>query len=249
MKRLLLAALLCPLAPAAALAGSGVSIDSCSIESDYDLRLGREGITLRRDDGQPAEVRLQGQRLWIDGSEVALSAADRRTVAAMQAEVDALLPEVRAIAIDAVGIAVAALTQVAGTLGGADGEELAQRMTSMERAFVERLDDELAKGSWDSAAMESEIEALVAELAPQLAGNIAALAVRAALSGDEAAARDIERRAEAMERTLEAEMKQRSAALEARAEALCPRLERLDELEEALELRLADGSRLDLVQR
>ena len=70
MKRLLLAALLCPLAPAAALAGSGVSIDSCSIESDYDLRLGRDGITLRRDDGQPAEVRLQGQRLWIDGEEV-----------------------------------------------------------------------------------------------------------------------------------------------------------------------------------
>jgi hypothetical protein len=242
-------ALLLLLSPLAAGATTGVSLDACRIESDYDLRLGREGITLRRDGGQPAEVRLAGRRLWIDGSEVALSARDRETVAAMQAEVDALLPEVRAIAIDAVGIAVAALTQVAGTLGGADGEPLARRMKSMEQAFVERLDAELAKGSWDSASMEAEIEALVAELAPQLAGNIAALAVKAALSGDEAAARDIERRAEAMERSLEAEMTQRSAALEARAEALCPRLERLDQLEEALELRLADGSRLDLVQR
>jgi len=52
-----------------------------------------------------------------------------------------------------------------------------------------------------------------------------------------------------MERALDAEMAQRSAALEARAEALCPRLARLDALEEELELRLADGSRLDLVQR
>ena len=65
MKRLLLAALLCPLAPAAVHAGSSVSVDRCSIDSDYDLRLGRDGITLRRDDGQPArQVLHQSGRIW-----------------------------------------------------------------------------------------------------------------------------------------------------------------------------------------
>lgn len=249
MKRLALALLITPLLAASVQAGTEVSMDRCRISSDYDLLLGRDGITLRRDEGVPAEVRLQGRRLWIDGSEVALSPRDRQTVAAVQAEIDALLPEVRGIAVEAVGIAVSTLVQVAGTLGGRDGEELARRVRSMEQAFVDRLDDELAEGRWDGTAIEAEVEALVAELAPQLAGNVAALAVKAALSGDEAAAREIEGRARAMERALDAEMAQRSAALEARAEALCPRLARLDALEEELELRLADGSRLDLVQR
>lgn len=249
MKRVLLAVLLSPLLATTADAGTRVSIDRCEVDSEYGLRLGRDGITLRRVDGAPREVRLSGARLWIDGQEQALSSNDRRTVAAIQQEVDALLPEVREIAVEAVGIAVEALVQVAHGLGGDDGAALGARLRKAQDAFVARLDQSLADGDWDSAAMEDEIEALVSELAPQVAGDIAALAVRAAFSGDADAARDIERRAAEMERNLKAEMERRATTLEARAEALCPRLQRLDELEDALELRLADGSRLDLVQR
>ncbi|HJT96929.1 MAG TPA: DUF2884 family protein, partial [Rhodanobacteraceae bacterium] len=73
-------------------------------------------------------------------------------------------------------------------------------------------------------------------------------ALKVAFTGDEAAAAELEARADGIERSVDRAVEKQAAALEARAERLCPRLRALARVESDLDLRLADGSRLDLVR-
>lgn len=94
-----------------------------------------------------------------------------------------------------------------------------------------------------------QIDNLIAEsvagLMPVIAGEIAAVAVRAALAGDEAAIEDMAAR---MEAELEQELEQRGREIEARAEALCLRVAELDQIESGLSASILDGKPLNLIE-
>lgn len=249
MKRLLLcSALAVALVSARSAEATGVHVDECSFESRYSLQLDDQALRLTRESGTPQEVRFEQGQLWIDGELVALSNADRQRIDEIEQRVRALLPEVRDVAMEGAAMAGAALTQVAVALGGADSEQLGKRIAELQAEVAERFDANLRDGSWEQHPIDDQVEAIVEQLVPELVGNITSAAVSAALSGDEKAMQDIERRAQNLEHTLEREMEARGKVLEARAEALCPRVRDIDALENALELRLRDGSRLDLVQ-
>lgn len=221
---------------------------ACRVDSDYDIRLGLHGITLRRDEGHPGELRLQAGRLWIDGDEVPLSAPDRDTLAGIQREVDALLPEVRALAIETADITVEALVAVAGAFDERAGQRVVQRLKDARGRLVERLDRAFAEGSWDAEAFEHEVAKLADEMAAQIAGSMTGMVMKAIFRGGEAMEREMEERMAKLESRLEQAMAERARRLTQRAATLCGHVERIDALEEALELRLADGSRLDLVR-
>jgi len=240
---LLWALLLLPVAGAAARGFAG-----CEVHSDYGLRLGTDVLSFDRQQGAPREVRIAGGRLWIDGHELTLSAADRRRIEQIEQGVRALVPEVKAIALDAVGLAATAMGRVAETLGGRDGSAVAERIRALQSSIGARIDEGLARGQWDDRVFEQEIEAMVQAVVPEIAGQIAAAAVSALLRGDEAGARAMQQRAAQLERSIEAEMKTRAAVLEARALTLCPHLAELDRIEAQLELRLANGEALDLLR-
>lgn len=224
------------------------TLRSCDFDSDFDLRIERAGLVFHRTAGTPRKVEMRAGVLRIDGKGMALSEADRERVRGIEAGVRELVPEVKAIAIDAIGIASDALTQVAVSLAGDDADRAISRMKrvgSELRTKIERSND---SGDWDDGQFEAAIAELTGEAVPLLVGSVTKIAVKAALSGDTAEADRLEARVEAMERELEASVERRSKAIEARAESLCPRIAALDRLESELELRLADQRPLDLMR-
>ena len=241
-----------PLALAAALLCAGTAsangLDACDFESDFDLSIGAEALTFKRDSGTPTAVVMRRGELTIDGRTLALSGADRARVRKIEAEVRALVPEVKAIALDAVGIASDALIQVATSLSGKTDESTAQRARNLSDQLRAKIESSNDSRDWNDGEFEKAVAGLTAELVPSLVANVAAIAVQAALSGDEAGAAALEKRMQNFEKELESRIESRAKEIETRADALCPRLAELDALETALELRLADNAPLDLIQ-
>lgn len=222
-------------------------MQACEFESDYSLKIAGDELHFVRKSGDPAELRFVGGRLYVDGREQALSAADRERVQRFESTVRALIPEVKALAFESIALAADAVGQVAISFGGSSGDRVAARIADLQLELRDGIERTLENGEWDEARFERDIERLVGEVAPILAGEIAAAAVSAALSGDEATVKRIEERAEAFAQTVEKEIEARAAQIEQRAERLCPRVAELHALQ--ADMKLADGRPLGLMRR
>lgn len=243
MRLLLAAALLCSAGAQAR------GTDVCDFESEFDLRIQPQSLVFHRDSGSPETIEMRRGHLLVDGREVALSADDSRRIARYESEVRALVPEVRAIAMDAVGIASEAMTQVATMFAGSNSEKAMRRMDELTDELEYRISTSTDTAEWDNDEFEDAIETLVGELVPMMMGDIASVAIAAVFTGDEEAVERLEQRAERMEKAIEERVERRADELEARAEALCPRVKALDELEDALTVRLADNRPLQLLEQ
>jgi hypothetical protein len=221
----------------------------CNVSSPYDVKLTAESLTFTREGATPHDVRMAAGRLTVDGREIALTAADRASIARYEAEVRALVPEVKQIAKEAIGIAFGAILHVAQTFADSDADFSRSRdkLEDARRELEHRIDTEFDSKPWNDVAFERVIGDAVKATVPVIVGDITAKAIKVALSGDEKAAEELERKAEKMEQTLEREVERKADALEARANALCPRIVALDRIESELALRLPDNAQLDLL--
>lgn len=235
------------LAGAGAQAGIAIDANRCDLDSDYGLAIEPDRLVFTRHDGTPTRIEMAGGQMRIDGEPVALSQADRARVRAFEAGVRELVPEVRAIAMEAVEIAFTALHEVAIGLSG-DPQPILDRMEASRARLVRQLAGDERRLVIDEAQVETAVEELVGELVPELVGQITTAAIAAALSGDEDKVKDIQARADGLEAQIEAKVEPRAEALKTRADALCPQIAELDALDEAFEVRLAGGERLDLLQ-
>ena len=227
---------------------AGAHSKSCDIDSDYDLTLRPNALELSAEAPSSRLLKISDGRLWIDGSEIELSDADRQRMRDIERHSRRIAGQAKDIAIEAVGLAGEAITRVGAALGGKDGDALANKVKALQSEIRQRIEREYREGEFSDKRFEQEVENLVTEFVPAIAGEIASLAVSAALSGDEAAAERFEQRMKTFEQDIEREMKSRSEALERKAEALCPDLLAIEALDQALEVRLADGSPLNLLR-
>jgi hypothetical protein len=250
-RRLALAALLCTAAGAAS-AGTDVSLDQCDLATGWSVSMAQDELAFSREGASaPARIELIDGRLRVDGREVVLSADDRRRLREYEDTVRALLPEAQAIALEAIEIAFAAVDEVARMFAPKDEAGYAATAEKLATARIiarRKIEDAFAGRGWSDAEMERLVEDAVAQLVPALVGDIVGTAVKVALSGDEAAAKELEARAERMEREIEARVEGRAKALEKRAEAFCPRLVALDRLESDIAAEIAPGQRFDLIR-
>jgi hypothetical protein len=249
-RRLALAALL-SIACTGAHAGADVDLDHCDLATGWGVSMAQGALAFTREDATPARLSLSDGRLVVDGREVALTAEERRRLREYEATVRELLPEAKAIALDAIEIAFSAVDEVARMFAPKDDAGYAATAEKLATARImarRQVEDAFAGRGWSDAEMERLVEEAVAQLVPALVGDIVGTAVKVALSGDEAAARELERRAERMEREIEARVEGRARALEARAEAFCPRLVELDRIESSIITEIAPGQRFDLVR-
>ncbi|HET7843103.1 MAG TPA: DUF2884 family protein [Xanthomonadales bacterium] len=221
----------------------------CGLRTAYSLRIDDSAIAFTRASGSPQRVEMRHGTLLVDGKAIALSRADADRIAEYEATIRELVPEVKAIATEAIEIAFTAVNEVARTF--ATDADLARVTAKLEQARAKvssHVDASFDHEPWDDAQFEKMIETTVTDLVPEIAATAASSAVYAALSGDESKVREIEAKAERLERTIEEQVERRADALEKRAESLCPIVEGLDEIETQLALRI-DDQPLDIVRK
>jgi hypothetical protein len=229
-------------------AGHGVSM--CDVDSPYDLRIDHGKLTWLREGSAPQRIEMDRGGLMVDGQRLALSEADAQRLIEFQATVIETVPEVKAIALDAIDIAFTALEHVSRALVSTesrDHQATAERLATARIAATRHIEEGMATDQWSNAQFERLIENTVTEALPVIIGDITATALKVAFSGDEHAVQELEARAKHIEASIEAAVEDRARQLEKRADALCDSVENLKRIEAALTVRLADGRALDLV--
>ena len=239
--------------------------DHCNVDSDYDFKITDDALVFERDSGNPERVEFRHGELIIDGQRQNLSTADRDRVARFERDAREIVPEAKAIALDAVDLAAVALEQVATAFASGDdrdriiarGNDLRVRLRDRIESFIselrtcqrlrDRIESANSSDSFDEEEFEEAIEEIVETAVPELVGGVAAMAMKAAFSGDEDMVTQIEARAEELERTIEREVEARADLIETRADALCERVRQLDQIESQFEFAMADGRSLDLL--
>jgi len=239
----LAAALFAPLTQAMA----EIKIEArCEVESAYDLKVEREGLRFSRESG--SEIQFTRGRVLLDGNPVNLSGADSARVVEFEREVRAMVPEVKAIAGEAIEVAFVALQRVIESFATEGNREaFVTELAAIRDEISAAVASANSSRGLDEQAIQAKVEKFVARIAPRIAGEFASLAITAALTGDEKSAKDIERRAELFERDIEASVQVPAKLLEARVNALCPRVQALDQLESEMEIRLPNGELLNLM--
>ncbi|MCB1609919.1 MAG: DUF2884 family protein [Xanthomonadales bacterium] len=222
--------------------------DHCNVDSDYDFKITDDALVFERDSGNPERVEFRHGELIIDGQRQNLSTADRDRVARFERDAREIVPEAKAIALDAVDLAAVALEQVATAFAsGDDRDRIIARGNDLRVRLRDRIESANSSDSFDEEEFEEAIEEIVETAVPELVGGVAAMAMKAAFSGDEDMVTQIEARAEELERTIEREVEARADLIETRADALCERVRQLDQIESQFEFAMADGRSLDLL--
>lgn len=239
----LAAALMAPLSQAMA----EVHIESrCEVDSPYSMKVEPARLIFSK---EGAVIAFAQGELYLDGKLVELSSADSDRVAAFEQDVRALIPEVKAVAHEAIELAFVALHRVIDTFAS-DGNKASfnAELEAMRVEIASAVTRAESTTEFDNGEFESKISEFATRLAPRVAGEFASQAIAAAMSGDEASVNAIEAKASRLERDIEASIEAPAKALEARVDALCPRVQALDRIDNQMEMRLPNGEPLDLLK-
>ena len=229
-----------------------LDIDSnhCDVESDYSTKFDAQRITLTNEKTHRVVVLGPGGVISVDGEALALDGADRQLAVELERAIRALIPQAKALAVDAVGIAFEAVGH-ASTAFASDAhqaresaERIARTAAELKRAINERDD----WGPQSEKEISRLIEGSIGSLIGEMIGNITAQAISVALSGDEAAVAELEARASSIEKNVEKAVESQARELGQRADALCRQVHDLDRIESQFNARLPDGSPIDLIR-
>ena len=223
------------------------------VNSDYDLRIGSDGLSFAPESGGGAKIRVDAGRLYVDGREVQVNAADRTRLMRFEDEVLGIREEAIGIALEGIELGLMAVREVNAAFEE-DADRVAefnQRLDKLRVEMVKAVRSDLSHGRPTDEeidrVVDRVIEPLVKELVSSIAANVAGDAIAMALSGDESRAKEIEAKAKRLERTIEDKVEGAAKKLEARAQDLCPRVQALAELNAGFEVEVANGSKLDLM--
>jgi hypothetical protein len=219
---------------------------SCDIDSRYTLTASDGAYVFSQDRANPGRIALDHGGLVVDGRKVELSADDQARLRQFDAELDALVPQSRQVATEAINIAFDALGEVARTLASHPRETLA-KLDQSRRAALREIDARpLFLFSHNDDAIDAVIEPILTEFVPEIAGGAVSLAFHAIFASERE--RDaMEARMDRMDKAIDQKVDARADALEPLAEAMCQRLKRMDALDNDLDYRLPGGARLELL--
>jgi hypothetical protein len=99
---------------------------------------------------------------------------------------------------------------------------------------------------FNDEAMQGIVEPIVAEYVPKITGNALGFAVKAMFAGEQKN-KAMEARMQAMEKDLDSRMQARAKSLEPLAESMCKRIQRMDRIDDSLEIRLPDGKPINFL--
>lgn len=195
----------------------------CNVSSDYDLTLNPRSLILIRASGTPQRLVMRQGALFVDDRWVALSADDRARLIQSERQTRDVVPLAQEVGREAADIAVTALGEVAAGFSRSP-EATRVQLSAVREKIDTRLKQSFGKSQLTSIDIDDDIGAMVAELLPQLIGDVVAGAVQSALTGNDLQLRSLEGVETRIERLIEPQAR----ALRPRAQQLCARVEALD---------------------
>lgn len=217
---------------------------SCDAHSDYQVGMSGQAFVFENNDGRNTRVVLGGGQLYINGKQTALSAEDQKRLDGFETELRLLVPESRKVVTEAVSIAFDALSAVSTALSG-DAGKSAEYDKARAKALAS-ANDPTRLPIFNDQSMRGIVEPIVSEFVPDIVGSALGFAMKAMFAGEEKAAA-MEARMDAMDKDLDARIDARAKALEPLAEGMCKRIQRMDALDNALEVRLPNGKPIDFL--
>ncbi|WP_017167580.1 DUF2884 family protein [Xanthomonas phaseoli] len=234
------------------LSGAGVAAAKdqdlhCEVSSGYDLTLNLRSLILIRESGTPQRLVMRQGALFVDDRWVAMSADDRARLIQFERQTRDVVPLAQDVGREAADIAVTALGEVAAGFSRSPDATRAQ-LANVRAKIDARLKQSFSKSQLTPVDIDDDIGALVAEMLPQLIGDVVAGAVQSAMTGNDVQLRSLD----GMEARIERLVEPQARALRPRAQQLCQRLEALDALDNALDnalaYRLPSGEPLQLLR-
>lgn len=217
---------------------------SCDVRSDYQVSLSGQAFVFENTQGPDTRVVLGGGKLFLNGKPAVLSAADQKRTDAFEAELRLLVPESRQVAVEAVSIAVDALSEVSIALSGDDSKR-AEYDKARAKALA-AAKDATTLPIFNDEAMEGIVDPIVAEFVPGITSSALGFAMRSMFAGEEKT-QAMDARMAAMDKDLDARMEARAKALEPLAQAMCKRIQRMDVIDDSLEVRLPNGKPINFL--
>ncbi|CAD0352579.1 DUF2884 family protein [Xanthomonas hortorum] len=215
----------------------------CEVSSDYDLTLNPRSLILIRESGTPQRLVMRQGALFVDDGWVDLSSDDRARLTQFERQTRDVVPLAQDVGREAADIAVTALGEVAAGFSRTP-EATRTQMANVREKIDTRLKQSFSKSQLTTIDIDDDIGAMVAELLPQLIGDVVAGAVQSALTGNDVQLRSLDGVEARIERLIEPQAR----ALRPRAQQLCERVEALDGLDNALAYRLPSGEPLQLLR-
>ncbi|MEO7251654.1 MAG: DUF2884 family protein [Arenimonas sp.] len=217
----------------------------CDIRSAYVIDTYRRAFLFNQPGRRPAEIGIGGGRLFIDGKEQTLSAADHQRLRQLELEMQQMVPEVKQVTLEAVEIAFTALTEVARGLSSDPQATVSSLESARQRVRTEMVARPLAV--FDHDAMADVVKPILTEYVPKIVGGAISSGLKAAFAGEKES-REFKARMDHMGDELNKRVDARAKALEPLAENMCQRLRRMDGIDDSLEFRLPDGEALQLLR-
>lgn len=215
----------------------------CEVSSDYDLTLNPRSLILIRESGTPQRLVMRQGALFVDDRWVEPKADDRTRLIQFERQIRDDVPLAQAVGREAADIAITAMGEVAAGFSRNPEATRAQLANVREKIDI-RLKQSFSKSQLTPVEIDDAIGALVAELLPQLIGDVVAGAVQSAITGNDVQLRSLD----GVEARIERLVEPQARALRPRAQQLCRRLGALDGLDNALAYRLPSGEPRQLLR-
>jgi len=219
---------------------SNIDGDQCSYDLDYDIKVSRSSITFTDDSGKQINID-EDNHLSVNGNRQILSSEQQAFVDDYADGIRVLIPEVKALATEAINIGVTAAGMALSTLLGEDDPDYS-RFNAKISSIANLITDKINADEFDSKAFNSDfddgfgddLEAVVEEAVEEITPRLMAKVMTAALSGDSNGISAIEVRAQDLERDIEEYIEPQAEAIEARAKELCTSVADLDRIEDQM---------------
>lgn len=224
--------------------------DTCGARSNYDLTVTDAALQFERKSAPPQRLEIRRGNLAVNDNAVALRAQDRNRIAAFESTVRELVPKIKTLARRGVDLSVFAIREEAASASpvSAADPQVNARVDARAQELKLRIANSKTSKEWRAGQMNGYLTAVLADVAPLIAGDLAQKALELTLQGDLAGAVALKDRAAALRASLETRIRSRLETLQPEIDKLCPSLRKLDALESGIIQTLPDGSRLNLVE-
>lgn len=255
MKKTLIAASIA-LCSTAAFAGN--NHDSCNINIDGQVSLIDEVLTITTEDKDVIQIEA-GETLYVNGDYVQLNSEQQNWMSSYYNGIHTAVPAAADIALDGVAIASTAVTEVFGSLLGADSNAVDDIQYKLDEIkdkiqynfYAEdgsiRLDStQFSDGEVFGPQWENEFEEAIEEVVTSSIGHLlVAIGTKMMFNGGDTDS--FEASMEDFAADLEQRIESQAEDLEFKAEALCSQLAGLDYAENNLQSSVAELSGLNII--